>query len=236
MSIIKTYDLFLNRGIAVAPRIHVNQNEEGEEWHFSLFTEDGIAFVPSSVSIIGKKADDIIFTDSGTVVDGKAVIVETAQMTAVSGKAVAELRVNNQHGTANFILDVEPSPTEGGIVSESDLSLIEQAISSAERIAQYGSPLKANSASDMTNQESVYVYTGTTTSSLTNGHWYYWDGSAWTDGGIYNAQGVNTDTTLSVANVPADSKAVGDRFALIYATDEDGDGNIILHLGGEENE
>ena len=209
MSIIKTYDLYLNRGIAVAPRIHVNQNEEGEEWHFSIYTEDGQAFVPSSVSIVGKKADDIIFTDSGTIVDGKAVIVETEQMTAVAGKAVAELRVNNQHGTANFILDVEPSPTEGGIVSESDLSLIEQAISSAERIAQYGSPLKANSASDMANQESVYVYTGTTTSSLTNGHWYTWNGSAWEDGGVYNAAAVNTDKTMTLNDVPADAAAVG---------------------------
>lgn len=216
--VVRNFDLYLNAGVANIPHISVNQNESGEEWRFSLFTEEGQAFTPSAVSIVGRKADNVIFTNSGTVSSGKAVITETEQMTAVAGRVVVELRVNNQHGTANFYLDVEPSPTEGGIVSESDLSLIEQAISNAERIAQYGSPLQANSASQMTNHNSVYVYTGTTTSSLTNGHWYYWNGNAWADGGVYNATAVNTDTTLSVSGVPADAKATGDTITNKFIT------------------
>ena len=43
-----------------------------------------------------------------------------------------------------------------------------------------GSPLVASSTSEMTDKNRVYVNT-------TDGHWYYWDGSAWTDGGTYQA-------------------------------------------------
>ena len=73
-----------------------------------------------------------------------------------------------------------------------------------------GSPLTANSASAMTDTSKIYVYTGTTTSSLTNGHWYYYYNNAWTDGGVYNSTAIETDTTLSVAGAAADAKAAGD--------------------------
>ena len=83
--------------------------------------------------------------------------------------------------------------------------------------AAISGPLAANSGDDMTNQEKVYVYTGTTTADYTNGHWYYYDETsnppAWADGGVYNAAAINTDTSLSVTGMAADSKAVGDTFA-----------------------
>ena len=77
----------------------------------------------------------------------------------------------------------------------------------------YGSPLTASSAAGMTDQTKVYIYTGTTTSSLTNGHWYYYNGSAWADGGVYNSTAVQTDTTLTLSDVAADAKATGDAIA-----------------------
>lgn len=43
-----------------------------------------------------------------------------------------------------------------------------------------GSPLVASSISEMTDTTRVYVNT-------TDGHWYYYNGSAWTDGGVYQA-------------------------------------------------
>lgn len=43
-----------------------------------------------------------------------------------------------------------------------------------------GSPLVASSTSEMTDTTRVYVNTS-------NGHWYYYDGTNWQDGGVYQA-------------------------------------------------
>jgi len=80
-------------------------------------------------------------------------------------------------------------------------------------IPDYGSPLCASSAAGMTETDKVYVYTGETSGSLTNGHWYYYDGDSWEDGGTYNSAGIDTDTTLLVSGAPADAKATGDAVA-----------------------
>ena len=48
--------------------------------------------------------------------------------------------------------------------------------------ARVGSLLVATQASDMTNTSCIYVYTGHET-GYTYGDWYYYDGSAWRDGG-----------------------------------------------------
>lgn len=78
----------------------------------------------------------------------------------------------------------------------------------------YGAPLTASTSSAMTDTSRIYVYTGTTGGGFTNGHWYYYNGSAWTDGGIYNSVAVQTDPTLTLEGIPADAKATGDRIAL----------------------
>lgn len=72
-----------------------------------------------------------------------------------------------------------------------------------------GSPLKADTVSEMTDDTKIYIYTGSET-GYTAGHWYYYNGSFWADGGVYNSAGINTDKTLSVEDKAADGKAVGD--------------------------
>ena len=74
----------------------------------------------------------------------------------------------------------------------------------------YGAPAKASSVNEMTDTNRVYVYTGTTDSNFINSHWYYYNGSTWTDGGIYNSAAVQTDQTLTLEGVPADAKATGE--------------------------
>ena len=77
-----------------------------------------------------------------------------------------------------------------------------------------GSPLVATTVADMTDINKIYIYTGTTSGSFINGHWYYYNNTlatpAWSDGGIYNNTAVETDKTLSIENKAADAKAVSE--------------------------
>lgn len=75
--------------------------------------------------------------------------------------------------------------------------------------AAVGTPLVAATVSAMTDHNKIYVYTGSET-GMTSGNWYYWDGSVWTSGGVYNSTAFTTDTTLSVSGMAADAKVTGD--------------------------
>ena len=79
-----------------------------------------------------------------------------------------------------------------------------------------GSPAVAATASAMTDQSRVYVYTGSE-SGYTNGNWYYYNGSSWVSGGVYNSATVETDTSLSVSGAPADAKVTGDSIKYIVS-------------------
>ena len=49
-----------------------------------------------------------------------------------------------------------------------------------------GSPLAASSTAGMTDTSRIYVNT-------TDGHWYYYNGSVWADGGVYQATEIDDD-------------------------------------------
>lgn len=54
-----------------------------------------------------------------------------------------------------------------------------------------GTPLVATSIQNMTDTSKIYVLT-------TNGHWYYYDGTNWQDGGTYQSTGIgNNNVTYS---------------------------------------
>lgn len=101
------------------------------------------------------------------------------------------------------------SATGGLTLTKNGTAIQDQTVS----LPAYGSPLTANSPVDMTDTDKVYVYTGTTSGGYVQGHWYYYDGDSWEDGGTYNSQGIDTDKTLLVADAPADAKATGDAVA-----------------------
>jgi len=82
--------------------------------------------------------------------------------------------------------------------------------------ADIGAPLIAKKHSEMTNQKKIYVYTGSE-DGYTNGNWYYYDSGQWVSGGVYNAVAVETDKSLGLENLPADSKATGDAIAGLRA-------------------
>lgn len=59
----------------------------------------------------------------------------------------------------------------------------------------YGYPFTAANAAAMTDTAKIYVYTGSET-GYTNGNWYYWNGTAWVSGGVYNATALETSISL----------------------------------------
>ena len=75
--------------------------------------------------------------------------------------------------------------------------------------AAVGSPLKASTVAQMTDTNKIYVYTGSE-SGYTAGNWYYYNGTAWASGGVYNSIAIETDKTLTVSDMAADAKVVGD--------------------------
>ena len=106
-------------------------------------------------------------------------------------------------------------------------------------MAAVGHANTAATKAAMTDTSKVYVYVGSGTGAddgMVNGNWYYYDGSAWVSGGVYNATAIETDTSLSIAGSAADAKTTGDA---IRATDsiifDDVDGTDVGWRGGAIN-
>ena len=135
--ITREFNLYLHAGHSIPLVINANQYDRGEQWLFKLFNSDGTQYTPSSGAIVGIKSDNLGIINTGTVdAQGRVVINETQQMTAAVGKAVFELLIDDQtHGTANFVVLVEPKPGDNADLSESDLSLIQQAIDGTSETA-----------------------------------------------------------------------------------------------------
>lgn len=104
--------------------------------------------------------------------------------------------------------------------------------------SEVGSPLVAATAADMTDTDKVYVYTGSE-AGYTAGNWYYYDGSVWQSGGVYNAVAFTTDTTLSNPGEAADAKVTGDDIRALQsdmANKANKDGSYdTMNVGTAEN-
>lgn len=142
----RTFKLCLNAGSGSAPYINVNQYDEGETWLFELYSENGERYIPSSGAIVGVKSDGHGIVNTGTVdSEGRVVITETQQMTASAGRAIYELSIDGlTHGTANFIVAVERKPTDDAVMSDSDLSLIQEAVDAAGEISEVTEQVEQN--------------------------------------------------------------------------------------------
>jgi len=146
MSIVRNFNLYLNAGNGSVPYINVNQYDQGEQWVFTLYKEDGTKYLPSTGAIIGIKADNRGIINTGTVdSEGRVVINETQQMTAAAGIAIFELLIDgDSHGTANFLVAVEQRPGDNADLSDSDLSLIQEAVDAAETISAVSGQVEQN--------------------------------------------------------------------------------------------
>lgn len=201
--ITRNFNLYLNAGHSVPLVINVNQYDSGEQWVFTLYNSDGTQYTPSTGAIVGIKSDGLGIINSGSVVDGKVVINETEQMTAAVGKAVFELLIDSQtHGTANFVVLVEPKPGNNADLSESDLSLLQEAIDATSPLPTGGS---VGQVLTKTANGSAWSNAGTPTQEQVADAV-----SDWADEHITVTTGVVIDDSLSVAGAAADAKKTGD--------------------------
>ena len=118
------------------PSLHASQYDDGREHGIDLF-ENGVAYKldgTETLTINERKGDDCIcsldientFADTNHI-----VFASTEQMCAVWGNNICELVIAKGEktiGTLNFILEVEPSPTENGIKSESEIKNLERQV------------------------------------------------------------------------------------------------------------
>ena len=198
----RNFDLFLNAGKALPLLINVNQYDHGEKWIFTLYNDDGTQYIPSTGAIVGVKADGFGIINSGSIEDGKVVIMETEQMTAAVGKATFELMIDSQtHGTANFNVLVEAKPGNNATYSDSDVSLIQEAVDATSPLPTGGT---VGQVLTKTAQGSAWSDAGTPTQAQVAEAV-----SDWADEHITVETGVVIDNSLSVAGAAADSAKVG---------------------------
>ncbi len=230
--------------------IHISQYDIGlRTFVFAPYTSHG-TFTPdaaAAATLEGTKPDGniIVHNCEYNATTGEITYTVQEQLAAVTGKVWSKLTIRDTSGGvigyAAIIWMVDMAGVEdGAIASDSDISALQEFIAEFGTINAYkaaldgalaavGGPYVASTVSQMTDHSKVYVYTGSQT-GYTAGHWYYWNGSAWTDGGVYQAAAVETDKTLTVADMAADAKATGDAVAELKNDLEYITGNDIIQL------
>ena len=72
--------------------------------------------------------------------------------------------------------------------------------------------LVAKNEAAMTDQTKAYIYANTSPESgMTNGDWYYYNGSAWVSGGSYQGTVPTVDDTLTIPDAAADAQVTGNK-------------------------
>lgn len=169
----------------------LSQNENGRLINFRILG----APLPSGCTAVftGTKPDGNVYSTTGTVTGNFVIVQEDMQMTAVAGNWDAKLDIlNGGNNIMSSLIRVMVDPdvvAPGAIASDSQMQgLVAEAKWFAEqsRIEAYGSPLTASTAAGMLDTTRVYVYVGSE-AGMVNGNWYYYNGTAWVSGGVYNA-------------------------------------------------
>lgn len=96
--------------------------------------------------------------------------------------------------------------------------------------ALVGTPLTASTPAKMTDTSKIYVYTGSSGSGYIKNNWYYHNGTSWVSGGVYQSAAVETDKTLSVSDMAADAKVVGDKITGEISQIQNSMGYLILDV------
>ena len=112
----------------VMPILHASQFDKGRSLGVKLYNGGAVFELSGAETLTAavRKPDGNIVTETLTNAGGSLVeIITTEQMTACAGCSLCEIKIENAGdviGTANFVLDVEEDPTNGGIESESEIN------------------------------------------------------------------------------------------------------------------
>lgn len=168
---------------------------QGSVGYNSYLDANHAAYLPSEV-----KAGKCLLILYGTGGDVRATtnylaldihdnhFVADAQSTVISQSLYTQLV--NIVNTNKSDMDAALAQTAAAIIADVEAF-------KSEIRAMVGSPLMAATASAMTDRTKIYVYTGTETGYV-KGDWYYWNGSSWEDGGIYNSVAIDIATLAEV--------------------------------------
>ena len=122
-------------GAENAEVLHFSQFDNKRPFFIELFN-GGVEFIPESgmsLSLECRKRDgNIVIISDYTLTDNVAEFSTNEQLTACYGDNMAEIKIVDDNdlviGSANFIINVEKSPTCGGLVSESEIDNITEQI------------------------------------------------------------------------------------------------------------
>ena len=106
--------------------------------------------------------------------------------------AITELRELSVD-IANTVQNNQDLINNNQAATKTDIANVNSSLEEKASKSEIGSPLVANTVAEMTDTSKVYVYTGSET-GYTSGNWYYYNGTSWVSGGVYNSQGIGEGT------------------------------------------
>ena len=116
---------------SAVPVVHVSQYDSGSRTLKFKLLQAGSNYDMTGVTgaqINGKKPDGTEFSYNMTILNDVVSVVITEQMAAVAGRVMAEVVLTGANssvlGTANFIIEVEKSPLDEGVISDTEIPII----------------------------------------------------------------------------------------------------------------
>ena len=116
---------------SAVPVVHVSQYDSGSRTLKFKLLQAGSNYDMTNVTgakINGRKPDGTEFSYNMTISNDVVSVVITEQMAAVAGRVMAEVVLTGANssvlGTANFIIEVEKSPLDEGVISDTEIPII----------------------------------------------------------------------------------------------------------------
>ena len=200
------------------------------KFKFLFFDKDWDELTTFAQIVQGDNAYNLYLDDDDSVIlppeitEGVCTIMLYGSGTTTPDNIDADNTIRATSNAIKLRID-ENRLTEDASSIELTQTLYDQLLATMKKMV--GHPFVASTVSEMTDTGKVYVYTGSETGYV-NGNWYYYNGTAWTSGGVYNsAEGVSisqvteTDITLTTPsavdyNVPRSESILTQVFDTVY--------------------